>query len=145
MEEGMIRRTVVGGGFVALLLGCWAAMGGSQLPDKRPTLMRVKALHAQKLIEALTLEDFAAMAKHAQQMKLLSQEASWQVFQGDEYEQYSVAFRRATDNLALEASRRNLDGAVLSYFELTMNCVSCHKYVRDRRRRGNNEQGADGT
>lgn len=132
----MIQRAILCGGVVALLVGCWAAMGRSQLPDKRPTLMRIKTMHAQKLIEALTLEDFAAMAKHAQQMKTLSQEASWQVFQGDEYEEYSVAFRRATDSLAREANRHNQDGAVLAYFQLTMNCVSCHKYVRGRQAKG---------
>ena len=28
------------------------------------------------------------------------------------------------------ARKKNLDGAVLAYVDLTMKCINCHKYVR---------------
>jgi hypothetical protein len=29
-----------------------------------------------------------------------------------------------------KAKDKNIDGATLAYLRLTMNCVNCHKYVR---------------
>jgi hypothetical protein len=34
------------------------------------------------------------------------------------------------DDLTRDARNRNIDGATLDYFRLTMCCVNCHKYVR---------------
>jgi len=95
--------------------------------------MRAKLVHSQKLLEALALEDYAAMAKHSQDLKLLSQESIWNVLQTEQYVLYSEDFRRRADALTAAAKNKNLEGASLAFVELTLNCVQCHKYVRDVR------------
>jgi hypothetical protein len=92
--------------------------------------MRAKLSHAQNILEGITLENLGAVARHAEQLKLLSFDASWQVLQTEEYARHSGDFRRAADLLAKAASTGNVDGAVLAYFRLTQNCVDCHRHVR---------------
>ena len=115
---------------VALLIAFGAGIARTQLPDQRETFMRVKLVRAQRLLEALVQEDYDMMVREAQGMKLLSQDASWEVYQGVEYEQRSIAFRRSAEALTTAAKQRNLDGATLAHIELTLSCISCHKYIR---------------
>jgi len=98
--------------------------------DTEQAFMRAKLMHSQKVLEGLALEDFGMVAKHSNQMKLLSLDAGWQVLQTEEYIRQSVDFRRTTDSLTKAAEKKNLDGALLAYFQLTHSCVECHKYVR---------------
>jgi hypothetical protein len=115
---------------LAILLGVVASLAQSQQDVGPKLFMRSKLEHSQKLLEALALEDFPAMAKHSQDLSLLSLAASWQVLQTPEYAQQSLEFRRAADALTEAADKKNLDGAALAYVEMTMKCVKCHKYVR---------------
>ena len=67
---------------VALLLSpAWAA------EPKPPvaTFMRAKLGHTQKLLEALTTEDFETMAKESQQLSLLTLAEQWEVLQTADY------------------------------------------------------------
>jgi hypothetical protein len=102
-------------------------------PEKVSKFMRAKLVHSQKILEALALEDFAQIAKHSQDLKLLSQESVWNVLQTEQYVLHSDDFRRRADALKDAAKKKNLDGASLAFVELTLNCVQCHKYVRDVR------------
>ena len=92
--------------------------------------MRKKLVHSQKVLEGLTSDDLEMVAKHAQEISLLSQAAAWQVLQTPEYAERSLEFRRAVDAMTQAARKNNLDGAALAYVDVTMKCVSCHKYVR---------------
>jgi len=125
---------------IALLLGFPVAIaslaiaqsGGRKVNDVHD-FMRVKLEHSKKVLEGLTTEDLDLVAKSAQAMSLLSQEATWQVLQTQEYAHRSQDFRRTADTLTQAAKKKNLDGAALAYVELTMKCIDCHKYVRDQR------------
>lgn len=101
--------------------------------DKVAEFMAAKLVHSQKVLEALALEDYDAIAKHSQEMSLLSQAATWNVLQTPEYLQQSTEFRRRADALTQAAKNKNLDGAAIAYVELTLKCVQCHKYVRNVR------------
>jgi hypothetical protein len=96
-------------------------------------LMKAKLAHSQKILEALALNDYQAMAKNGQALIALSARAEWRVFPSPEYSMYSNEFQRACENLVKKAREENQDGATLAYLELTMNCVRCHKYVREIR------------
>ena len=119
-----------------LLIGA-VAHAEEQSPDvpleKLSKFMRAKLVHSQKILEALALEDFAQLAKHSQDLKLLSQESNWNVLQTEQYVLHSDDFRRRADALTDAAKKKNLDGASLAFVELTLNCVQCHKHVRDVR------------
>ncbi|MCO6459590.1 MAG: hypothetical protein J5I93_30110 [Pirellulaceae bacterium] len=121
-------------GLLALVLvGSLWGPGRTQPRDNVDTFMRAKLLHSQKVLEGLTVEDFGMIAKHSQEMSLLSQAAAWNVLQTPEYAQHSGEFRRSADALTKAALAKNLDGAALAYVDVTLKCVNCHRYVRSVR------------
>lgn len=128
--------------FLTLANAGLADEGTDQPPEKVSKYMRAKLVHSQKLLEALVLEDFEQTVKHSQDLKLLSQESIWNVLQTEQYVQHSTDFRRRTDALTAAARKKNLDGAALAYVELTLNCVQCHKYLRDSRKKTDVESPA---
>lgn len=104
--------------------------GRSQPPNQVGDFMRAKLTHANKVLEGLAVEDYDLVAKHSQEISLLSQAATWRVLQTPEYMERSTEFRRSVDALTQAAKKKNLDAAALAYVDVTMKCVSCHKYVR---------------
>ena len=113
-------------------ISCLALVGSSQsyAADPIEAFMRAKLTHSQEVLEGLTTENYDQIAKHAQELSLLSQAASWNVLQTPEYKQRSLEFRRSADALTKAAKKKNLDGAALAYVDVTLKCVNCHKYVR---------------
>src|SRR5262249_21160294 len=94
-------------------------------------LMRRKLENSQKVLEGIAINDFDKIAKHADELIAISKEAEWKVIKSPQYEIFSNDFRRTADTLAKNAKEKNLDAAALTYVELTLNCVKCHKYVRE--------------
>jgi len=128
--DAMMRFTWTTIGMVALLGFGAADAAPAQDANKVGDFMRAKLTHSQRVLEGLVKQDFDAIAKHAQEMSLLSQASNWQVLQTPEYRERSTEFRRSVDSLTEAAKKKNLDGAALAYVEVTMKCVTCHKYVR---------------
>jgi len=119
----------------SLAVFSWLVPGGmgqqnnpqtSQLKD----FMQVKLQHSQKVLEGLVLENFDEIAKHSQEMSLLSLAETWQVFETPEYVEYSRKFRNVADALTDAAKKKDLQRATLAFNQLTTKCVECHKYVR---------------
>jgi hypothetical protein len=96
-------------------------------------LMKQKLRHSQKILEAIATNDFDGLAKHADELIILSKEAEWKVIKTPRYETYSNDFRRNAEALVQSAKEKNLDAAALAYVDLTLNCVKCHKHVREVR------------
>lgn len=116
---------------LSVLLGAMLQSSASaQDGDKIGDFMRVKLIQSQKVLEGLVREDFDAITKHSQEMSLLSQATNWQVLQTPEYRERSTEFRRSVEALTEAGKKKNLEGAALAYVEVTMKCVTCHKYVR---------------
>lgn len=114
----------------AVLVVGWAQLDGEQSTDVR-AFMRAKLEHSQNLLEGLTTEDYDLIAKNAGALTTLSQDTDWNVIQTAEYRRQSEAFRRNTEALMKAALAKKLDSATLSYVQVTLNCVECHKHVRD--------------
>ena len=93
-------------------------------------LMRLKLEKAKGLLEGLSLEDHALIAKSAHEMRLLSLESGWNVIQTKEYADQSRDFRRACDSIIDAAENEDIGRAALAYVSLTVRCVECHSYVR---------------
>jgi cytochrome c556 len=130
----MSKRRLLFGALV-LALGtagtlAWAKVKQDQRRESVRAFMRPKLAHAQKLLEGLTLEQFDVVKQEAQALSLLSREEEWNVLQTEDYLHYSSEFRRAADAVRDAAAKKNLDGAALAYLEMTMKCITCHKYVR---------------
>jgi hypothetical protein len=124
---------------VSALLVCLPVLGGHGDEPKNPKekspkvseLMRKKLENSQKVLEGIAVNDFDKIAKHADELIAISKEAEWKVIKSPQYEIFSNDFRRTADTLVKNAKDKNLDAAALTYVELTLNCVKCHKYVRE--------------
>lgn len=127
-------EVAVGACLVAAAAGLPLALAAQPAtqPDQVAPLMRVKLTHSQDVLEGLAVEDFDLIDCGAQQLSLTSEDASWQVLQTEDYARMSADFRRSCDRLREAARAKNLDGAALAWMEVTMKCVQCHKYIRDR-------------
>jgi hypothetical protein len=102
-------------------------------PATRADFMHLKLEYSKKVLEGLTLENYETIVKNARALKRLSEAAEWEVPtipNAGEYVVFTSEFQRLTDELAKKGREKNIDGATLAYLRLTMNCVNCHKYVR---------------
>lgn len=93
--------------------------------------MRLKLDHSQKVLEGVVMKDFGLIAKNAQAMALLTEDENWMLLETPEYRAYSDEFKRIANRLTKAAQEKNLDEAALDYVQLTLNCVDCHKHVRE--------------
>jgi hypothetical protein len=106
--------------------------GQPQTPMGTKEFMREKLQHAQKLLEALALEDFDAIRTRAEKLSQMTRGAKWQAFQNPDYVEFSSAFRRQADTIAKAARNKNIDAATLGYMRMTGSCMDCHKFVRGK-------------
>jgi hypothetical protein len=118
----------------AMLLLTLPTLNGHGADDKKLTeLMKKKLEHAQKVLDGLTTNDFDKIIKNSDELMAISKLAEWKVVKTPQYELFSNDFRRNIENMTKESKKKNLDGATLAYVEMTLNCVRCHKYVREVR------------
>jgi hypothetical protein len=131
----MKRLSIIGLAAGALLACLLTPLALSQKPGKPDVkdFMRGKLMHMQKVLEGITTEDYDLIRNEANQIVLLSHAAEWRVLATPEYQQHSTEFRRAAQAVVDAAKKKNLDGAALAYVDMTMKCVTCHKYVRSVR------------
>ena len=126
--------------YVSFILVALAALayvpipnGRAAPPDKVQELMRRKLAQSQKVLEGIAVQDFDLIAKHAEELLVISKQAEWKVLKTPLYEVYSNEFRRNAEELIENARKKNVDAAALSYVDLTLTCVKCHKHVREKR------------
>jgi hypothetical protein len=118
---------------LAALAGVPGLSGHGAAPKTVDELMKKKLAQSQKVLEGIALHDFDKIARHAEELSLLSSQAEWKVLKTPLYQIYSNEFRGAADDLVKNAKKKNIDAAALSYVELTLTCVKCHKHVREKR------------
>ena len=124
-----------------MIVCCCACFGGVLLstgraeePKKpRDLLMQNKLAHAQKILEGIAVKDFEGIEKSADELILLSKKAEWLIVKTPEFERQSNDFRNSASQVVEAAKKKNIDAAALGYVSLTLNCVNCHKYVRDQK------------
>ncbi len=129
----LTKASIVG----VVLLGMIATVFGVQ--EKQDTdqttsaFMQQKLDYSREIVAGLATEDFAKISKSAQDLMLLSHEADWKVITTPEYLKASSDFRETVARLRSAGKEKNLDGATIAYFEVTLNCVRCHKQLRKHR------------
>lgn len=114
------------------LAGLFVTPEASAQPGKRAAFMRQKLEYSKNILEGLTREDFDSIAINARKLLTLSEAAEWEVFSipNMDYVRYSSDFQRLTQELIAESKAKDIDGATLSFTQLTVSCVKCHKFVR---------------
>jgi hypothetical protein len=122
---------------LVLAAGMLTPMSHGDKPKPKPSavdkLMMSKLINAQKVLEGVTLGDFAKISNHADKLLAISKQLEWKVLHTPEYELYSNEFRSNTRDLIKRAKEKNIDGAALAYIDMTLTCVRCHKHVREVR------------
>jgi hypothetical protein len=125
---------------IVLVCGCLVFVGGVNVPGAaQPApkglekLMGQKLKSAQLLLAGLAVADFAKISSSADELIQLTKTEEWVVIKTPRYEVHSNEFRRAAETIVRKARGKNLDGAALAYFDMTMSCLRCHQYVRDLR------------
>lgn len=92
--------------------------------------MRAKLASSQSVLEGLVTEKFDLVVSGGQRMIVMSKAAEWNAGEGDVYKRDTARFVDAAEELIKHAKAKNIEGATLSYLQLTMSCVDCHKHVR---------------
>ena len=120
---------------LGLGLAAWISLGiAGQDPQQpvtdRSKFMQAKVNHSKAIVEALAMENFDSIVQNAQNLMHLTNESVWNAIQTPEYVAMSGEFKSAAERLREAAHSKNIDGATLAFFEVTLNCVRCHKYVR---------------
>ncbi len=102
-----------------------------QEPDPKPTNFMAKKLDsARAIVSGLALENYDEINQAAQDLLILSHESDWNVIATESYLRMSSDFRGSVGRLQEAAQQKNVDSATVAFFEVTLNCVRCHKYVR---------------
>ena len=114
-----------------LLAGIPVLSGHGAEPKKVSEIMQQKLKHAQKVLEGIAVKDFKKIGKSADELLFLTREEEWKVLHTADYENHSNEFRRNVQGLMKNAKDENLDACALSYVEMTLTCVKCHKHVRE--------------
>src|SRR5262249_42653305 len=135
--EVTMKKLMLALALVTLLAGDAALTGQTKAQPKpsrqRDELMVAKLKHAKLLLEGIALADFQKVQRSAEELIQLSKTAEWRAVESPRYEMYTNEFRRAGEDLIQKARAKNIDGVTLHYFEMTMSCVRCHKYLREVR------------
>lgn len=98
--------------------------------QKLEPLMERKLEQSKTLLEGIATEDFEKIAGAAQALSLMSLESGWNVLTTQEFLDQSADFRRSIERIRSAAEKKNIDRAALGYLNMTINCVECHKYLR---------------
>jgi hypothetical protein len=93
--------------------------------------MRQKLGAMQQVLRGIVTEDYERIQKNAARMRTMGTAAQWNVVQGPIYGDYRASFRRSAELLSKAAKSKNADAAMLVYMQATLNCIECHRYVRE--------------
>ena len=107
-----------------------AACAADKAGDATRALMQEKLKEAQSVLGSVATGDFGALEKSAKHLVELSNRTNWYSRQTPEYDLFLNGFRRNAEGLVKAAADKNLDAASLAFVQLTLSCVSCHKYLR---------------
>jgi len=91
--------------------------------------MRGKLDSNKKIVEGLSLKDFAMIRDGAQGVTEIVIGQHWFVLDTPAYEDYSQDMEQAAKRLVDAADKKNLEAATLRYFELTLSCIDCHRFL----------------
>jgi hypothetical protein len=128
-----------------LLVGFLPALSGHDDSKELRDLMQRKLKASQRVLEGIALNNFEQIARNGEELILISKDAEWKVLKTPMYELHSNEFRRNAESLVRAAKDRTLDGTALAYVDMTLNCVKCHRYVREvRMTRGGGRWDGDG-
>jgi hypothetical protein len=119
---------------IPMAIGVFAVRGQGPPPaENLKQLMRHKLKQSQSVLEGLVQNNARMIMDNARELRKVGEDSQWRVSPNISYIKYSEEFVRLADLLGQRAKENDLSGATLAYLRMTINCIECHKYVRDNR------------
>lgn len=97
---------------------------------ERRDFMRIKMQSSQYILEGLTVKNFNLVNRGVKQIKEMTQSEKWVTIDDKFYQELVKDFETATERLEEAAKSENIDATALRYYQLTTNCIDCHKHIR---------------
>ena len=97
----------------------------------RRDFMRVKMMYSSNILEGLTNKDFKLIEESANEIIGITSAEKWLVVDSMEYRRQSEELKTAAEKLKKEAKNKNLEGAALRFFDMTLKCIDCHENIRE--------------
>ncbi len=91
--------------------------------------MQKKLEYSKNILDGLVTEDFDKIAQGAKALNELGKR-KWLENESAAYRTHNQVFWFTTGTLLMAAEAKNIDGATLSYTQMTHGCVNCHKLIR---------------
>lgn len=140
----MFHKMVFAVAVTCLLMGGMAVRAGlhqeSQQQEEddiktaaRKAFMRGKLTSNQKIVEGLSTKNYDMIREGADAVMALTKGQHWFVLDSPEYKSYSEDMTIAARRLHEAAGEKNLDAAALRYFDLTLACLDCHRYIETQK------------
>jgi len=108
-----------------------------KIDDKNPSIwMKKKLDYSQNILAGITTEDLDMIADNARAMKGLGKFEAFVRSRNAAYTRQLQAFDDINDEIIRQADNDNVEGAALAFTQLTVNCVNCHKVLRQHVKSG---------
>jgi hypothetical protein len=116
---------------VSVIVAGWlvGTYGFAEVKSADNDAMKKKLEYSKNILAGLTTENFDLILKNAKALNQLGQQ-QWSKNESIEYRTQHQVFWFANDTLILAAEDKNIDGATLSYTQMTFSCVNCHQLLR---------------
>ena len=108
-----------------------------KIDDKNPSIwMKKKLDYSQNILAGITAEDFDKIADNARAMKGLGKFEAFVRSRNAAYTRQLQAFEDINDEIIRQVDNDNVEGVALAFTQLTVNCVNCHKVLRQHVKSG---------
>ena len=104
--------------------------GGEKDKTALAEFMHAKLDASTEILEGLLMEDEKKIIKGAEKLREMSQAEKWRISNDMMYRHHSEDFRRNVDKLITSAKGNSIDRAALNWFDVTLSCIDCHRWVR---------------
>ena len=92
--------------------------------------MRKKMDYSQAILRGLAMGDYEAIEVSAAQMHRLNKVEGFVRRRNPRYTRYVREFESISSELVEQAKAENLAGVTLTFNQMTVNCVNCHREMR---------------
>jgi hypothetical protein len=93
-------------------------------------LMRSKLMYSQNIVEGLSIGRFDLIEAAATEIERVAGAREWVTPDDPKLAQIREEMKSTAVRLRKTAQKKNLEGAAVRYFELTMKCIDCHQALR---------------
>lgn len=99
----------------------------------RRDFMRTKLRFSQEIFEGLTTGDLKKIDDAIDEVQHITTASQWVEIDNDFYRKLTQDFKTSTKRLKEASKTKNLDAIALRFYNMSTNCIDCHKHIRQAR------------